>query len=228
MPTLFERIADNRRSDSLAAKLRKKRAAFFEHLIETLEKPIRILDVGGTENYWQLTGLSDIDGVKIVLMNMNVLPAKLPNFVSVVGDARKLCYPDQSFDVVFSNSVIEHVGGFLDQAHMAEEIRRVGRGYFIQTPNKYFPLEPHFLFPLFQFLPISLRVWLMVNFDLGWFSKTKDRIKARQIVKSIQLLGRSEFARLFPEASLYEEKFFGLTKSLIVYGGWDKDALPPL
>jgi Methyltransferase domain. len=137
MPTLFERIADNRRSDSLAAKLRKKRAAFFEHLIETLEKPIRILDVGGTENYWQLTGLSDIDGVKIVLMNMNVLPAKLPNFVSVVGDARKLCYPDQSFDVVFSNSVIEHVGGFLDQAQMAEEIRRVGRGYFIQTPNKY-------------------------------------------------------------------------------------------
>ncbi len=228
MPTLFERIADNRRSDSLAAKLRKKRAAFFEHLIETLEKPIRILDVGGTENYWQLTGLSDINGVKIVLMNMNVLPVSLPNFVSVVGDARKLCYPDKSFDVVFSNSVIEHVGGFSDQAHMAEEIRRVGRVYFIQTPNKYFPLEPHFLFPLFQFLPISLRVWLMVNFDLGWFSKTKDRIKARQIVKSIQLLSRSEFARLFPGASLYEEKLFGLTKSLIMYGGWDKDALPPL
>ena len=127
---------------------------------------------------------------------------------------------DASFDVVFSNSVIEHVGTYQDQIQMAKEVRRVGKRYFVQTPNKYFPLEPHFLFPLFQFLPINIRVLLLQNFKLGWFSKTPDKVKAREIVESIRLLDKREFISLFPNAELYEEKIFGMTKSFVVYGGW--------
>ena len=104
---------------------------------------------------------------------------------------------------------------------MAKEVRRVGKRYFVQTPNKYFPLEPHFLFPLFQFLPINIRVLLLQNFRLGWFSKTPDQAKAREIVESIRLLDKREFISLFPNAELYEEKTFGMTKSFVAYGGWE-------
>ena len=117
--------------------------------------------------------------------------------------------------------MIEHVGTYQDQLQMAQEVRRVGKRYFIQTPNKYFPLEPHFLFPLFQFFPIKLRVLLMQNFSLGWFAKTPDAAKAREIVESIRLLSKREFVALFPKASIYEEKVFGLTKSFVAYGGWE-------
>ena len=60
-------------------------------------------------------------------------------------------FKDKSFDAVFSNSVIEHVGTFEDQKMMANEVIRVTNFYFIQTPNLYFPIEPHFLVPFFQF-----------------------------------------------------------------------------
>jgi hypothetical protein len=103
---------------------------------------------------------------------------------------------------------------------MAEEVRRVGKRYFVQTPNRYFPLEPHFLFPFFQFLPIKVRVWLLQNFKLGWIEKTPDLQKATEIVESIRLLGKREFLSLFPHAHLYEEKVFGMTKSFVAYEGW--------
>jgi hypothetical protein len=218
---LFELIADNRNRRSLAAKLRRKRAAFFEGLIAPLERPIRILDIGGTESYWKTMDFVSREHVTVVLLNIQAVHVALPNCVGVTGDARNLCYEDKSFDVIFSNSVIEHVGNYSDQARMAEEICRVGKRYFVQTPNRYFPIEPHFLFPFFQFLPIEMRIWLLMNFNLGWFAKMTDEIKARQTVESIRLLGMGEFTRLFPGAKLYKERILGLTKSLIVYGGWD-------
>jgi hypothetical protein len=105
---------------------------------------------------------------------------------------------------------------------MAREVRRVGKRYFVQTPNRYFPLEPHFLFPLFQFLPLKIRTGLLQNFNLGWFAKEPDVQKARKIVESVRLLNKHEFVAMFPDASIYEEKIFGLTKSFVAYGGWNK------
>jgi hypothetical protein len=137
---------------------------------------------------------------------------------------RKLQADDRSFDIVFSNSVIEHVGDHHDQLRMAEEVRRVGKRYFVQTPNKYFPIEPHFLFPFFQFLPLGLRVRLMQNFHLGWFPKTPERQKAREIVTGIRLLDRCEFRSLFPDATIYDEKVLGITKSFVAYAGWSAQA----
>jgi 2-polyprenyl-3-methyl-5-hydroxy-6-metoxy-1,4-benzoquinol methylase len=139
---------------------------------------------------------------------------------SIAGDARSVQADDSSSDVVFSNSVIEHVGTYQDQLQMAKEVCRVGRHYFVQTPNNYFPLEPHFLFPFFQFLPIRLRVLLLQNFNLGWFVKTPDQAKAMEIVEGIRLLSKREFVSLFPKASIYKEKVFGMTKSYVAYGGW--------
>jgi ubiquinone/menaquinone biosynthesis C-methylase UbiE len=139
----------------------------------------------------------------------------------VKGDARDLKFPDASFDVVFSNSVIEHVGELPDQCKMAEEVKRVGKRYFVQTPNKFFFIEPHFLFPCFQFLPINVRAWLAMNFKLGWFSRQSSFAQAKYLVESIKLFSRSELLALFPESNLYEEKILGMVKSFIVYSGWD-------
>jgi hypothetical protein len=100
---------------------------------------------------------------------------------------------------------------------MANEMRRVGKRYFLQTPNRYFPIEPHFIFPMFQFLPLSVQVFLVQHFSLGWIRKTPDRLKAENEVRSIQLISKKDVRMLFPDANFGEEKFAGLTKSLLAY-----------
>ena len=217
---MLKRLADNRDEGSLSVQFRKKRFAFFLSLLSQLKRPVHILDIGGTAMYWKTMGLDLDDQVFITLLNLTPEDHALPHITSMVGDARSIQAAHDSFDVVFSNSVIEHLGTFQDQWRMAEEVRRVGKHYFVQTPNKYFPLEPHFLFPFFQFLPRRIRVWLLQNFKLGWFEKTPDLEKAAEIVNSIRLLSRQEFLSLFPRASLYEEKAFGMTKSFVAYEGW--------
>ena len=162
------------------------------------------------------------DDISITLLNLTKASPMLPNVTAVVGDARRIEMQDASFDVVFSNSMIEHMGTFQEQVRVAGEIRRIGRCYFVQTPNRYFPLEPHFLFPFFQFFPLKVRVWLLQNFDLGWYPKTPDEAKARSIVAGVRLLDRNQFSSLFPGAALYEEKFLGMTKSFVAYNGWNE------
>lgn len=163
------------------------------------------------------------DDVHVTLLNIDDQPVSGPKFESVVGDARDLSrYPTHAFDVVFSNSVIEHLGpDFADQKKMADEIRRVGKRYFVQTPNRYFPIEPHFLTPGFQFLPVDVRVWLVSNFNVGWYKRIPDKAEAKREVESISLLSRGDLRRLFPDARVYEETILGLTKSFVAYGGWE-------
>jgi SAM-dependent methyltransferase len=115
---------------------------------------VNILDVGGTQTFWDTSGFFDekMNLLRITLMNVRKVPVSRPNFNSIVGDARDLKeFKENQFDVVFSNSVIEHVGDYNDQLQMANEIRRVGKRYFVQTPNLYFPIEPHLFSPFFSF-----------------------------------------------------------------------------
>jgi SAM-dependent methyltransferase len=214
-------VADNRNPHSLAARLRRKRFDLFLGLLSTLNRPVAILDVGGTQNFWEVMGFASVGEVSVTLLNLSKEAISLPNFRSVAGDARRIEFPDQSFDVVFSNSVIEHVGSRADQLRMAEEVQRVGKRYFVQTPNKYFPIEPHFLFPFFQFLPLASRVWLLRHFNLGWHRRTRDYSSAREQVAGVELLSKNAMCAMFPKATIVEEKFGGLTKSFIALGGWN-------
>jgi hypothetical protein len=134
----------------------------------------------------------------------------------VVADARSLPgILDRTFDLCFSNSVIEHAGAPLDQAAMAGEMRRVARGYFIQTPYRHFPLEPHFLFPAWQYLPVRVRVALYQHLQLGWMGRQPDAALARTAVEQIRLLDRRAMRALFPDGNLREERVGPLVKSLI-------------
>ncbi len=204
-----------------ARGMRKKRIAHFESLITPLRKPLTILDVGGTQAFWKLVGLIN-DDLKITLYNVSHFNVSYPTLVSMAGDARDMQeFKDKEFQIVFSNSVIEHVGSFAQQRQMADEVQRVGDRFYVQTPNRYFPLEPHFLFPFFQFLPVSFRVFLVTHFNLGWRGNIPDRQEALRAVQEIRLLTEKELKDLFPGAKIYKEKLLGLTKSFIVYKGWE-------
>lgn len=219
---MFRRLYDNSQPNSLAARMRKRRLKLFQSLIESVPRPMKILDVGGTQQLWDYMELANESDIEILLMNITKVHANADNITWVIGDARDMPeFEDNQFDVVFSNSVIEHVGTFEDQQHMAKEVQRVGRRFFVQTPNHYFPIEPHFVFPFFQFLPFNMKVWIARNITPVWY-QPKSREEAAALVKEIRLMRKSELQELFPNASIYEEKFMGLTKSFIVYGGWEQ------
>lgn len=221
MKRLFA-LADNRRPDSLANRFRHRRMRVFWSLVEPLTRPVRVLDVGGTEFFWRQLGGLDRRGLELTLLNVRTETTSAENATSLVGDARDLSrFDDGSFDVAFSNSVIEHLGDWESQRRMAAEVRRVARRYFVQTPNRYFPLEPHFFVPGFQFLPRAARVGLVRRFALGYYDAIPDPAAAGRAVDEIRLLSAGELRELFPDARLYRERVLGLTKSLVAYGGWD-------
>lgn len=222
--SLLKPLSDNRVTGSLATRMRRRRFTFFLSLLKKAKQPVtKILDVGGTEDFWRMMGVDALGEARITLLNLVREPVSGSRFTSVVGDARDLSrFGDGSFDVVFSNSVIEHLGpGVAGQQSMANEIRRVAKRYFVQTPNRYFPIEPHFLTPGFQFMPMELRVWLLSRFGVGWYARIPDRSKAKREVESIELLSERQVRRLFPGAQIYKEKFGGITKSFVAYHGWE-------
>lgn len=222
---VFKNLADIQNEKSLSNKLRKRRFNLFLSLMNSISSPVRILDVGGTDDFWKKMEYSSSPDIEITILNIShneFVHKSNNNLLYCIGDGRDMKqFNDREFDIVFSNSVIEHMENFEDQQKMAMEIQRVGQRYFVQTPNYYFPIEPHFLFPFYQFYPISIRTFLLQHFNLGWFNKTSNRIEAESIVKSIRLLRKKEIKKLFPNGSIIEEHFWGMLKSFIIYGGWN-------
>jgi Methyltransferase domain len=216
---LLAKITDNRRPETIASRLRQKRWEFFRALAASVERPVKILDVGGTQAVWERIGFANREDIHVTILNIEEVPAADHwNMEIQLGDACSMPqFHDKQFDIVFSNSVIEHVGGDGEMQSMANEIRRVGKSYYIQTPNRYFPIEPHFLVPMFQFLPISLRVTLVRHFSLGWFPRIPDRKHAETLVRSVNLLSKNEVFSLFPDAVISEERMFGIAKSIQAY-----------
>ena len=147
---------------------------------------------------------------EIVALDLNPLDSewiRSPNVTVQVGDATAMPFADKEFPLAFSSSVIEHIPKAL-QPTFANEIRRVADRYYVQTPNRYFPVEPHYQFPLFQFLPLRLQRALNKRFTLGWQEKGS--------WEEITLLSARDLQRLFPDGEIHRERVFGLTKSLMV------------
>lgn len=209
--------------EQFAKVLRKDRFLLFNSLVSTLPRPVNVLDLGGRQKFWEEMNFTKEADINLTILNLEKVEVTKPNFRSLVGDTRKIPeLKNQEFDVVFSNSVIEHVGDYQQQSQMVEEIKRLGKRYFIQTPNYFFPIEPHFLFPCFQFFPLDLKVFILLNFGAGWYKKVDNQQEAVEVANSVNLLTEDKIRSLFPEATIYKEKLFGLTKSFIAYSGWNK------
>jgi SAM-dependent methyltransferase len=220
MKILDKLLVNANNKQSTSNHLRRQRFSILLDMLKDLPRPVKILDIGGEQKYWNmmLGGSSLLEELEITLVNVKAQSVSLPNFTAIAGDARSLPqFADRQFDIVFSNSTIEHVGNFEDRQQMANEVKRLGKRYYLQTPNRYFPIEPHFVFPFFQFLPIPLRVWLLKNFELGTYPKIKDTQEALEAVREINLITKKELRYLFPEARFFDEKYFGLVKSFVAY-----------
>jgi ubiquinone/menaquinone biosynthesis C-methylase UbiE len=204
---------------SVSSEQRKKRFEFFMEYCSELKKPLKILDIGGSDYYWKNFDFVDNENYSILILNSEFQQTGgFRNISFVKGDAKNLGHiNDNEYDLVFSNSMIEHLCTFEEQKKLGEEIRRIGKKYFIQTPNYYFPLEPHFLFPFFQFLSVDMKTKLISNYNLGWFEKQEDSFKAKELAESIRLLTEKELKEIFKGCKIYKEKFYLLNKSLTAY-----------
>jgi hypothetical protein len=202
----------------LSLNLRKKRFDLFLELLKN-SKVKSLLDVGGDPAFWR--DIKFKENIRISIFNLPEVireHMKEGDFGYFAGDACVMKqFKNKEFDFIFSNSVIEHVGDFTRQKMMADEIKRVGKNYFVQTPNFWFPFEPHFLMFGFQFLPLRMKALLLRRFDLGWFKKVDDYNKSIRLARSIRLLTKKDLQELFPEAIIVPEKFLGLSKSFMIY-----------
>ena len=208
---------------SVASRIRRRRIEPLVRLIAASHRRhgrARILDLGGTEEYWGLLpeGFLTAHRAEVTVLNVPgaVTPAVRGPFRVVEGDACHLPqYADGAFDVVHSNSVIEHVGDWARMEAFAGEVRRLAPSYFVQTPNFWFPVEPHWMAPLFHWLPRPVRVGMFLRFQLGHARRCDTVAEAVRLVEHARLLDRRMFQSLFPDAEHITERMIGLPKSLI-------------
>jgi ubiquinone/menaquinone biosynthesis C-methylase UbiE len=204
---------------SMAHSFRKKRMRMFFDLLgkNFSDKNIKILDVGGSIEFWETFLPEDWKNAEITILNLS-LPKeksqKLTNLHCVCGNAISMPeFQDKQFDVVFSNSVIEHVGTLRHQKMMADEMKRVGKFCFLQTPNRYFPIETHFSnVPFFRFFPEFIQLFILKIESPG-----RSNENLRFYLDSVRLLNFAELVLLFPGWTIKRERFFCFTKSFIVY-----------
>lgn len=212
--------------DSVSAFARSRRAR--RRLLPLLKAAhsggsLRVLDVGGTASFWRPI-IPHLDGMDVKITVLNLEPKSGTDdeiFTYVVGDACALDYADNYFDVIVSNSVIEHVedaSGVVTwraQRRYASEVRRVGRSFYVQAPYFWFPMEPHYRRPFFHWLPPPLQAWMLMNFDLRGGRRSDSLHDAyERLNKHPRLPTFGDMKVLFPDARIEREGFALLTKSL--------------
>lgn len=178
------------------------------------------LDLGGGPGSYLLTQLETLEqpAPRVILLDTGAnelrdARTRFPNLLCVQADGEKLPFCSNAFDLVFCNSVIEHVAH--PQA-LAAEIHRTGRRFFVQTPNEQFPLESHSHVPLpfFRRLPRPLQYQMCRLAGASW-----------EYLMSVRYLTEAELRAFFPRARILHERAFGLTKSFYVLSE-DMNVLP--
>lgn len=212
---------------SLEFGFRARRFAHIRRLIEDILAErgyAEILDLGGTETYWKIGAdfiRGNRDRLRFTVVNtepQEVADAGLFEFVEESAADPGL-FPGRQFDLVHSNSVIEHVGDWANMEAFAVNARRLAPRYYVQTPNYWFAYEPHFRFAGFQYLPKRVRAALIMRFALGFFQRIGSLEEAMDIIHHHRLLSTREMAGLFPDGRIVHEKIAGLNKSIIAIRG---------
>jgi hypothetical protein len=211
LQALRERFVDA--PDSIGARYRSRRWKWLLDTFPNLER-MSVIDLGGTAESWQR---APVRPAAVHVVNLEKPPPDLPGWLR--ADHADACdlpadILDGLYDLVLSNSVIEHVGGHHQRRRFAETVRGLADCYWVQTPYRYFPIEPHWVCPGLQFLPVASRVRVAQHWPLV-HTKPGSRDKALHDVLSVELMSRTEMRSYFPDAELRAERMAGLTKSLI-------------
>ncbi len=182
---------------------RKRRFASF---LEQFGNCRTIVDIGGDHNLWPIIGRKE----GVIVLNVWVPPDR-NEIPYVLGDGRKLPLQDQSIDLAFSNSAIEHLDSFESQSRFAAEMLRVGKQLYCQTPCRLFPIDPHLSAFFLHWLPRScLTPTFLRYFTLnGW-------LLGRPYKYDVVWLTKRKLRRIFPGCTIKTERFLGLPKSFIV------------
>ena len=201
----------------IAKVWRERRFELFLRLIKPSTSDI-LLDVGGNPWFWTShpQPVKRIDSLNIHKEFWRSDDAPDHNIRMLLGDGCSLAMPDKSYDIGFSNSVIEHVGSWERQQQFASEIRRVARSLWVQTPAYECPIEPHYLTPFIHYLPRPLQKKLLRWCTLwGWLEHpTREQIDA--MVDTTRLLRKAEIQQLFPDCEIITERMLWIiTKSYI-------------
>jgi Methyltransferase domain len=189
---------------------RKRRMSSFLSCIR-VEENARILDLGGQPMIWSSVGPK----LNITILNLPGIAQQHHqshhNITFVEGDACDVVgFEDRSFDIVFSNSVIEHVGGTSKQFEFAREVMRLGKSYWVQTPSKYFPIEAHSGMPFWWFYPEKIRQYFITR----W----REKLPAwTEMIEGTTVLGAGQLRTLFPGSTLTIERVLGIPKSYVAW-----------
>ena len=173
---------------------------------------VRILDLGGQPGIWEFIETPlDITILNLPGIATEAPPNSIHKFTFVEGDACNVeAYDEKSFDAVFSNSVIEHVGGDDKQASFAGEVRRLADRYWVQTPSIWFPVKAHTGMPFWFVLPGFVRA--------AFIRRWEKKLPAwTGMVKGTTVISRRSMKRFFADAALTTERKFMFPKSYTAY-----------
>ena len=212
--SLRERVVDG--PQSLGARARARRWDVFRKAFPSLED-MTVLDIGGTAETWRR---APVKPRSVIVLNLTEPGTSDDPFViPVTGDACDARHVlatagiDQTFDVVFSNSLLEHVGGHAKRLEVSAEVAALAPYHWVQTPNRHFPVEPHWLFPGMQFLPVRARTTVAEKWPLSHTPPSSFEV-ARETVLWTELISVSELRVYFPDSEIFKERMGGLTKSI--------------
>lgn len=198
---------------SLGERSRRRRWTQFVETFSNLAD-LRVIDLGGTVEFWLR---APVQPRCVVLVNLVSSGVELPTWMSeFVGDACSLPerVTNSSYDLVYSNSVIEHVGGHHRRIAFVEAVHDLAPRHWVQTPYRYFPVEPHWVCPGMQFFPL----WLRARIGMRWplvHTRTDDLGVAIESQLGVELLDLTQMRHYFPGSTIVHDRVAGLTKSII-------------
>jgi hypothetical protein len=185
---------------------RPRRLRTFYRLFE-ISEDTRVLDLGGTLYWWKLAEELGLPAPRVTIVNLSPPPTGLPPHVRWLQAG--------SFDVAFSNSLIEHLHALDGRARFAAEVQRVAARWWVQTVDFRCPVEPHYVAPIIHWLPLGVRRRVLRWCTLwGWMERPSPE-RCSAVAREIRILHLPELRRLFPGSQIVVERFLALPKSII-------------
>jgi hypothetical protein len=205
------KLIDPDHAGSLTHRFRQQRLEEFKRRFPDLAD-MRVLDLGGTAVSWGVLGLRPAS-VTVVNLDHDGKGTNEPWMEIVHADACAGGFGQ--YDMVFSNSLMEHLGGHARRQQFANVVRESAPAWWVQTPYRYFPIEPHWVFPGFQFLPFRMRVLICQHWSMLHMPACKDAAEAADLVASTELISGTEMRTYFPNSEIWFERIAGIPKSLV-------------